>query len=160
MATDADLAGGTGKCRPLLRIGREHQLSLAIEHPDTVDAMLVRDDAHHLVRGFAVVVEHGMPGCAGNAARKLVSAKNHGFDQPVLLHAEIQVSANTADRNDQDSEREDQLEVESAGHLDPHTSSSSPARRDRRDPCRIGLCLTMNLRVTPGAYCDSLGMGL
>src|SRR5208282_750642 len=119
MATDADFVGGAGNTSPLLRIGRKHQPALTIEHPDAVHAMLVSDDAHHFVGRFAVVVKHGMPGCAGNTAGKLVCAENHSLDQAVLLHPEIHVSTDATDDNDQHGERKDQLEVESAGHLYP-----------------------------------------
>jgi hypothetical protein len=42
-----------------------------------IDALLVGDHPHDLVGGLAVVVEHGVPGGAGNAARKLIRAKDH-----------------------------------------------------------------------------------
>ena len=69
-------AGHTGLLFP---IGRENQPSFTIEHPDTIDALFVCDHAHDLVGGPAVVVEHGMPGGARDAARELIRTEDHGF---------------------------------------------------------------------------------
>ena len=97
-------------------IGREHHTAFAVVHADAVYALLVSDDLHNLVRGLAVVVEHGVPGCAGNAAGKLVGTQDHGLDQLLLLGAKIDVSADAADGDDQDGEGKDQLGAEFSRH--------------------------------------------
>ena len=77
-------------------------MTFAIEHADAVDSLFVGNCLHDLVGGFAVVIEHELPGRAGYAARKLVGAEDHGFYQLFLLGPEIQIAADRANGDDQD----------------------------------------------------------
>ena len=116
VAARTDLAVQAGERRMLAGIGREHHPPFAVVHPDAVDSLLIRDDLHDLVSGLAIIVEHGVPGCAGNASGKLISTQDHGLDQLLLFGAKIDVAADPANGDDQDGERKDQLRAESSRH--------------------------------------------
>src|ERR1039458_19932 len=67
--------GGAGA---VLRIGGEHHLAGAIEHADAVDALFEGDGLHDLVGGLAMVVQHGVPGGAGDGFGELIGAQEYG----------------------------------------------------------------------------------
>lgn len=105
MTPGADFVRRTGHRGLFARVGREDEPPLAFEHSDAVHSLLVGNDAHDLVGGFAIVVEHGVPGCSGDAVRQLVCAEDHGLHQLFLLAPEIEVPTDAADYDDQDGER-------------------------------------------------------
>ena len=76
----------------------------AVEHADAVDALLAPDGLHHFVRGLAMIVEHGVPGGAGDAFGKLVRAGDHGVEQMPLLGPHGDQAGDGAD--DHDDERQ------------------------------------------------------
>jgi hypothetical protein len=119
MATDANFVGRAGEAGRLVGIGGIGKSALAIEHANAVDAILVRDHAHGFVDSLAVVIEHGVPGRAGDATGELVRPKDHGGYQLGLLRSQIKQPANTTYGHNHYGKREDQLEIESAGHLGP-----------------------------------------
>ena len=102
---DASLAAGAGV-----------EIDLEIGRADAVDSLLIRDDLHDLVSGLAIIVEHGVPGCAGNASGKLIGTQDHGLDQLLFFRAKIDVAADPANGDDQDGERKDQLRAEFSRH--------------------------------------------
>lgn len=102
--------------RLLTGISREDQAAFTIEHTDSVDTFLIRDRLHDVVFGLAVVVEHELPGGAGNAARQFVRPQNHRLYQLLFLRAEVQVAGDTADRNDEDRQRDNQLGAKFSWH--------------------------------------------
>src|ERR1700751_465338 len=116
VTTRTNLAGRTRHARLLSRIGREHKPAFTVKHPNAIDSLLVGDHAHNLVRSLAVVIEHGVPRGACDAARELVCAENHGLDQLFFLGSKIQVATNAADRHDEDRERKNQFGAKFSWH--------------------------------------------
>src|ERR1017187_7465027 len=92
---------------------RKNQTARAVEHADAVDALLAPDGLHHFVRRLAVVVQHGVPGGAGDAFGKLVRARDHGVQQVLLLAFHRDQPGNGANHNDNERQREDQFLRES-----------------------------------------------
>ena len=78
----------------------KHQMARTIEHADAVDALLEPDGLHHFVGRLAMVVEHGVPGGAGDAFGKLVGARDHGVEQVLLLGFYGDESGDGADHDD------------------------------------------------------------
>src|SRR5207302_7934103 len=81
VTTGTDLASRTGQRGLLAGIGREHHSTLTVVHAYAVHALLVGNHTHDLIRSLAVIIEHGVPGRAGDAARELIRAQDHGLDQ-------------------------------------------------------------------------------
>ncbi|MBP1656847.1 MAG: hypothetical protein H6Q31_1448 [Bacteroidetes bacterium] len=71
--------------------GGVHHAPFFVENPDPVDALLGGNGLHDLICGFAVVIEHGMPGGAGDAARELVRAGDHRVQQLIALRPHVNV---------------------------------------------------------------------
>jgi hypothetical protein len=117
----------------LVGVGGKSQAAFTVEHADAIDPVLVRNHTHGFVGGLAIVVEHGVPSGTGNAAGELVGTEDHGFEELVLLHAPIEEAADTTDSDNQDGERQDELEVESAGHKPSAPLGRHGLRRARRE---------------------------
>ena len=96
------LAGSSGR-------GGEHDLAGAVEHADAVDALLERDGLHDLIGGLAVVVEHGVPGGAGDALGELVGAEDHGVEELAFFGLDIDEAGNGGHDDDDHGDREHQF---------------------------------------------------
>ena len=64
-------------------------LPRAVEHADAVDALFERDGLHHLVGRLAMVVEHGVPGGAGDALGELAGSQEHGIEELCFLGLDV-----------------------------------------------------------------------
>ena len=98
-------------------VGGEHHLPGAVEHADAVDALLERDGLHHLVGGLAMVVEHGVPGRAGDALGELVRAEDHRVQELLLLGFYVHQPGNRRHDDHDDGDREHQLPRKTSRHI-------------------------------------------
>jgi hypothetical protein len=70
-----------------------------------------------------MVVQHGVPGRAGDAFRKLVGARDHGVQQVLLLGFHRDQAGDGANHDDNERQRKDQFLRESSGQLNRTLSS-------------------------------------
>ena len=88
----------------------------AVEHANPIDALFVRDQLHDPVSSLAVVIQHGVPGGTGYAARQLVGAQDHRVDELLFLRTEVEITADAADAHNQNGERQNQLGAKFSKH--------------------------------------------
>ena len=120
MAHRAGVVVEIGGSVPVVGVGREHHLPGAVEHADAVDALLARDGLHHLVGGLAMVVEHGVPGGAGDALGELVRPQDHGVQELRFLGLDVDQAGNRRhdDHNHRDRKHEFPGETARHGRID------------------------------------------
>ncbi len=107
---------GLGGTRLVLRIGGEHHMAGAIEHAYAVDALFEGDGLHDFVGGLAVVVQHGVPGGAGDGFGELIGAEEDGVEELPLFGCYVDESGNRRHNDHDDGDREHQLPGEAPGH--------------------------------------------
>ena len=100
----------------VLRIGGEHNLTGAVKHANAVDALFGGDGLHHLVGGLAVIVQHGVPGSAGDAFGQLIGAQDHRVQELSFFGGYVNQAGNRRHNDHDDGDREHQLPDETTRH--------------------------------------------
>lgn len=85
-----------------------------------------------------VIIEHGMPGSARDAAGKLVRSEDHRSHKLLFLREEVEIAAESADGDNQDGQRQNQLGSKFSRHrLRRHLRVRPPRRAQKTQKSHI-----------------------